>query len=188
MAEDVVAFAKATGADHPLLCGFSDGAQIALELAMRHPDFAQAIVAAGALYHLSGTYYAQLSAIGLEGPGQVDFEKFGRVAPEWARLLQATHVREGNPEYWKTLLNWISELWYAPLHYTAAELGRVTTPTLIVLGDRDEFIPAEEAFAMYRMIPGSELAVLPNGLHDAPLHAPGAAALLLDFLARHVGG
>lgn len=187
MAEDVVAFAEVTGAHRPLLFGFSDGAQVALELAMHSPGFAQAIVAAGALYHYSETYFAQLRVIGLRGPGQVDFNQFQRVAPDWARLLQTTHVRPDDPDYWKRVLDWISGLWYTPLQYTAAALDRITTPVLVVQGDRDEYIPVEEALALYRMIPGSELAVIPNGLHDAPLYTPGARALALDFLLRHVG-
>lgn len=185
MAADVAAFARAVGATRPLIFGYSDGAQIALELAMHSPDFAQGIIAAGALYRYPDTYFAQLRGVGLEGAGQVNFEKFGRVAPAWARQLQAAHVRAGDAGYWKRLLTWIAALWYAPLHYSAAELGGITAPTLVMLGDRDEYIPAGEAFAMYRMIPGSELAVIPNGLHDAPLHAPGAGAMALDFLLRH---
>ncbi len=62
--------------------------------------------------------------------------------------------------------------------------ARITTPTLIVHGDRDPLHPVEIAVAMYRAIPRASLAVVPGGGHgpifgdDAPAFARAALAFL----------
>src|SRR5918998_6755728 len=47
MADDVAALIKALGLQRPLVLGYSDGGQIALELGMRHPGMAGALVLGG---------------------------------------------------------------------------------------------------------------------------------------------
>lgn len=56
MADDMVAFVQALGLDKPLICGFSDGGQIALEVGMRYPALAKALVVIGAFYKFSEQY------------------------------------------------------------------------------------------------------------------------------------
>jgi pimeloyl-ACP methyl ester carboxylesterase len=48
MADDMAALVQALGLDAPLICGYSDGGQIALEIGMRYPDLAAALVVGGA--------------------------------------------------------------------------------------------------------------------------------------------
>src|ERR1700682_5728722 len=44
MADDMAAFIQALGLRKALICGWSDGANIALEIGMRYPDVAQALI------------------------------------------------------------------------------------------------------------------------------------------------
>jgi pimeloyl-ACP methyl ester carboxylesterase len=46
-ADDVAALIKALGLQRPLVLGYSDGGQIALELGMRYPGLARALVLGG---------------------------------------------------------------------------------------------------------------------------------------------
>jgi pimeloyl-ACP methyl ester carboxylesterase len=71
------------------------------------------------------------------------------------------------------------------LDYTPEEFGQITVPILIMQGDRDSFIPVEQAVEMYRMIPNAELAIVPNASHGGPLTQDSALPTILDFLKRH---
>src|SRR5512138_1536772 len=44
MADDTASFIKALGLNRPLLCGWSDGGQIALELGMHYPELIRCMV------------------------------------------------------------------------------------------------------------------------------------------------
>ena len=60
---------------------------------------------------------------------------------------------------------------------------------LILIGDRDQFIPVEDAFAMYRLIPNAELAVVPNADHSFPRTSVDMfTGTVLEFLKRHNSG
>lgn len=188
MADDVAAFVTALGLAHPRFYGFSDGAQIALELGMRYPALPQALVLAGVCYRYDAASLAWMQEIGFAGPGEVDLAHFARNEPGWAAYLQRVQVHMGDPNYWQTLLRQISVMWCAPMHYSAEELARIQAPTLLLLGDREEMVMAEQGLEMYRMIPHSELAIVPNADHGATRRAPGTPALVLDFLLRHTHG
>ena len=60
---------------------------------------------------------------------------------------------------------------------------------LILIGDRDQFIPVEDVVAMYRLIPNAELAVVPNADHSFPrTNVKMFADTVLEFLKRHNSG
>jgi pimeloyl-ACP methyl ester carboxylesterase len=56
-------------------------------------------------------------------------------------------------------------------NFTPADLARITAPTLVVHGDRDEFFPVDLAVGMYRHIPKAQLWIIPNGDH-VPIYDP----------------
>jgi pimeloyl-ACP methyl ester carboxylesterase len=78
-------------------------------------------------------------------------------------------------------------LW-APLEYTAEDFQKVTEPTLILLGDRDELNPLEQSVEMYQLIPHAELGIVPNATHGSAIFSDRstlAVDIVLDFLLRH---
>jgi pimeloyl-ACP methyl ester carboxylesterase len=57
---------------------------------------------------------------------------------------------------------------------------------LILIGDGDQFIPVEDAAAMYRLIPNAELAVAPNADHSLPrTKIDMFADIVMEFLIRN---
>ena len=188
MADDVAAFASALGLDKPLIYGYSDGGQVALEIGMRYPDLALALIMGGTYIKLSegGREFAR-SLVGDEQSPEVDTEKFERENPDYTGMLRQLH----GPENWKTLLKQLKRVWNAPLDYTPADLARITAPSLVLLADRDELISVEEAARMYRQLPAAELAILPGSEHGDFLFSPAKIALvqplILDFLQRQAG-
>jgi pimeloyl-ACP methyl ester carboxylesterase len=66
--------------------------------------------------------------------------------------------------------------------WTAAELGRIGAPTLLVFGDHD-FIRLEHAVEMHALIPGAQLAVLPGATHMGVMRRTDLIVpLVRDFL------
>ena len=184
MAEDVAAFIKALDIPSPLVCGYSDGGQIALELAMRFPGLTRALVIGAAWYKFSEAYVNALKDWGFERPGEYDFEWALANFPHFVEEWKIKHHPE-DPEYWKELLLQISELWLTPLNYTEADFKRITDPVLIIMGDRDGMIPLSDATEMYQMIPGAELAIIPNADHLGVVMNPEIFIhIVLDFLIR----
>lgn len=184
MADDVVALIQALNLTQPLVFGYSDGGQIALEIGMRYPHLTAALVVGAAWYEFSEPYTKFLKAYGFDGPGLVDFEKIQRVAPEWVSYLKTRHARTDDSEYWQILLKQISGMWWTPLNYTAEDFKKITAPTLILLGDRDGLIEFRQAVDMYHLIPNAELMVLPNTTHISALNDL-SMNMVLDFLMRH---
>jgi len=185
MADDISDFIQALNLTKPLVFGYSDGGQIALEIGVRYPGLAGAIVLGATTDKLSETSTAFFKALGFEKTGVVNIEQIKRDNPELITLLQTEHVRADDPDYWKTLLKQYSVLWWAPLDYTADDFHKITEPTLILQNDRDEFVELEQAVEMYRFIPNAELAILPNSKHSSP-NSKLFTETVLDFLLRQV--
>ena len=65
----------------------------------------------------------------------------------------------------------------------AADLRRISLPTLVMAGSDDALIPVQESRLMAESLPNSELVLVPDAGHLAPLENPGPAnAALLRFL------
>jgi pimeloyl-ACP methyl ester carboxylesterase len=190
LADDVAALIGALGLDRPPVHGYSIGGTTALELSMRHPGVAGALVLGGAWHRLSPGFHEALRRLnGLAGNGEADLGLPERTHPYFVAEWQETHAALGGPDYWKDLLRQLWPMIRAPLGRAEPDLGRIAVPTLVVVGDRDDVAPAEEALALYRLIPGAELAVVPGADHFLPwTHAALYEAVVLDFLLRHGGG
>jgi pimeloyl-ACP methyl ester carboxylesterase len=126
LADDMVALAEELGLHRPLIVGYSDGGQVALEIGMRYPDLPQALVVGAAWFRFSETYRTLIRHIfGDEHLPDVDIERFARENPEWAEELQTLH----GPGRWKGLLRQIKDLWSTPLNYISDDFARVVAPT-----------------------------------------------------------
>jgi pimeloyl-ACP methyl ester carboxylesterase len=186
LADDIVALVQALDLRKPLICGYSDGGQVVLEIGMRYPDLPQALVIGGAYIELTEASRTWVrSILGDAQTPEVDSAQFERDNPDFAAMLQQLH----GPDGWKTLLQQIKPMWNATLNYTADDFARVVAPTLVLLGDRDGFVPVDEGVAMYRLLPNAELAVVPGAEHTDFIFSPAKVAivqpLILDFLLRH---
>jgi pimeloyl-ACP methyl ester carboxylesterase len=183
MADDIAALIQALGLEQPRVCGYSDGGQIALELGMRYPGLASALVVGGAWFKFSEPYLVGIRHFGFEEPGIVNTAQIEQAAPQLVEAWQKEHA--GGPDYWKILLTQISTMWHTPLDYTPADFACITATTLVLIGDRDDFIPVEEAVEMYRLIPQAELAVVAGADHGLLFSRPeGFTQPVLEFLLR----
>jgi len=184
MADDVVGLVQALGLEKPVIGGYSDGGQVALEIGMRYPGLASGLVIGAAWYRFTETYQNFLREFGLERPGEVNFEYLEKTFPDFVELWKTEHIWSADPECWKTLLKQISKMFWTPLDYTAEDFQKVTDPAFILMGDRDGIIEVEQAVEMYHLIPHAELAILPNTTHMSALESKLLTELIFDFISR----
>jgi len=77
------------------------------------------------------------------------------------------------------------------MHRHSAEdlLRKIKVPTLVIVGERDNFVPPWLGHVMASRIPVAELITVPEGSHGTILEFPKQVnAAVLDFLARHLEG
>ena len=186
MADDVAALVGALSLQRPLVLGYSDGGQIALELGMRYPGLARALVLGGTQFRFSEAYLEDARALLRITDGEkMDPEKLERAQPGWVAHLREAHGHIYGPECWKAYVKKIAALWLTPLHYTSEDLAMITDPVLLLTGDRDG-VATEESIEMFRLLPNAELAVAPASDHSfIEAKASLFDALALDFLVRH---
>jgi pimeloyl-ACP methyl ester carboxylesterase len=170
LASDVVALLDELGIQQADLFGFSLGGLTALEVAVRHPERVGRLVLGSTPFTQDG-YHDEIRTPDFTSPrmpGQADFEQmseaYARIAP--------------HPERFQELLAKSTAAATAALPWTPDDLRGLTAPTLLVIGDTD-FVRIEHAAEMHRLIPGSELAVLPATTH---MQLTRRTSLLLPLL------
>ncbi len=187
MADDTAAFIKVLGIDKPFVCGYSDGGQVALELGIRYPGLCRGLVIGATWFKMSNNYKKILKNYGFTGKGRVDIDYIEKGNPGTIKAWKREHVDPNNPEKWKTMLQEVSVMWWTPLSYSRPDFKKIKDPSLILMGDRDGFIPIEQALQMYKFIAGAELAILPNTTHASAFQKPELfIKTVLDFLLRNV--
>ncbi len=169
MADDVVGLMDALGIRRADIVGWSDGAIIGLDLAMRHADRIDRVFAFAANVTTSGV------RDGVEK--NPNFASFIRRAGGEYRRYSAT------PGQYDAFVAQISRMWADQPNWTDVQLATIRAPVLVADGDHDEAIRREHTEHIAAAIPGAGLLILPNTSHFAFLQDPALFnAALLDFL------
>jgi pimeloyl-ACP methyl ester carboxylesterase len=158
MADDVVALLDALSVPRADVVGWSDGAIIGLDLALRHPTRVGRIVAFAANANPSGVR---------EG-----VEKNPVFAAYIARARREYAALSPTPGAYDSLLASLSKMWSSEPNWTAATLRGIKSKVLIMDGDHDEAIRRDHTEWMARTIPGASLVILPTASHFAFLQDP----------------
>lgn len=182
-ADDVAGFIDALGLSQPLIVGYSDGGQTALEFGLRHPGKAAALVIGGAISQPTETYIQGLHSVGLT-PGPVDFARMAEGFGPYFDHIKVMHTHHYGPDYWQSFMTQISELWFSMPDRSEAQLASISTPALVIMGDRDHVGGADDAYRLYRHLGAGEMCIIPDAGHDA-VNRPLFWDAVLDFLARH---
>ena len=169
MTDDVVALLDKLKIQKADIVGWSDGAIIGLDMAMRHPDRVGRIFAFGANTQTSGL--------------KDGFDKNPVFAAYMARARQEYARLSPTRDQYDAFQEQIGKMWENQPNWTDAQLRTITSPVLVVDGDRDEGIKREHTEYIARTIPGARLLILPNLSHFAFLQDPVLFNMaLLDFL------
>ena len=162
-ADDVAALLAQLGAASADVMGFSNGASVALQVALRHRGLVRRLVFASSMTKRAGAAAAFWDGIAhatFEDMPQPLKDAFLAVTPDPNKLRQ---MYERDIERMRSFRD-----------VPDAEVASVKVPVLIVTGDRD--VPTvEHAVELTRLWPQARLLVLPGGHGDylGELMAPG---------------
>lgn len=159
MADDVIALLDQLKIPRADFVGWSDGAILGLDLAMRYPQRVGKVFAYAANTQTSGVKE------GVEN--NPTFAAYiERAGQEYTRLSPT-------PKEYPAFVEQIGHMWASQPNWSDADLAKIKTPVLIVDGDHDEAIKREHTEYMAQAIPGAGLLILPNVSHFAFLQDPG---------------
>ena len=165
MADDVAALLEHLDISQADIVGYSMGGNVALQLAIRHPDLVRKLVVASGQYRLDGMYPEVIAGIAELTPeimrGTPWYEEYANVAP--------------NPEDFPTLVEKLKRLDAEEFAWPEEDIQAIAAPTLLIYGDADVFRP-EHMVELFRLLgggvpgdltglPKARLAVLPGTTH-----------------------
>ncbi|CAN5744939.1 alpha/beta fold hydrolase [soil metagenome] len=164
LVEDLLAFADELKLQTFHLVGFSMGAMTALTFATRHPKRLRTAIICG--IDVAREPRASVAR------RLMDPERVLREEPEWAAQLERRHGPVQGEGAWQQLLRAIAGDVAAQPLLTPEELRRARLPVLLVYGDRDVFVPADHAVALYRQLPDARLLIAPDSPHQVMVSRP----------------
>jgi pimeloyl-ACP methyl ester carboxylesterase len=184
MAEDTIALLEYLDIPRADLYGYSMGAGIAVEVAVRRPDLVHKLVLASVSINGGGFHPGVLDGIDMmtaEAMAGSPFEaEYLRLAPR--------------PQDWPALIAKVQDMDRNLPDMPADVFGRITAPTLLVFGDSDIIRP-EHAVELFRLLgggvagdmtglPASRLAILPGTTH---VTVPDQAGVLVPMIRSFLG-
>ncbi|MEO8286271.1 MAG: alpha/beta hydrolase [Chloroflexota bacterium] len=189
MADDVAALLRSLNIEEADLFGYSTGAAVALQVAIRHPEVVRKLVAVSVTYNTEGFHPGLME--GMEGlkpehlagsPWQLEY---AAIAP--------------NPGDWTALVEKVKDLRRQVQDWPADDIRSIKAPTLFMVGDSDIIRP-EHTVELFRLLgggvpgdsmglPDSQLAVLPGTTHATIMdRADWLVSMIEAFLAKPMPG
>ena len=196
MTDDLAGLLDAIGIDSAHIFGHSMGGAIAQQFALRYPRRVRGLI-------LASTGFGGPHAVINNNPEVKPFFErmpslpLKEVVMEWLRLFWIQDFIDNNPGFVQELIAKITEHPTPPhgqmrqgqaiaSHNTYERLPEIKAPTLVITGDADILVPAENARIMASRIPGAELVILKNMGHHFMFEAEDESnRVMLDFLRRH---
>jgi pimeloyl-ACP methyl ester carboxylesterase len=158
MADDVAAALEQLGVAQADIFGYSMGAGVALQVAIRHPELVRKLVFMSATYTMSGVHPGLMDGFGEMRPemmhGSPWHDEYLRIAPR--------------PEDFNRLFAKKTEMDKQLKDVPAEAIRALEAPTLIIIGDSDLVRP-EHAVEMFRLLGGGVFGDMPPGLPASQL-------------------
>jgi len=183
MADDIAALLRHLGLANADLFGYSMGAGVALQVAIKYPDLVRKLVVASVTYTKDGLHPGLIEGLAGLKPeymmGTPWQEEYARIAPR--------------PEDFPTLVAKVTAMNMQIPDLPAESIQAIKAPTLLIIGDSDIVRP-EHAVEMFRLLgggvagdnaglPNSQLAVLPGTTHVTVVtHVDWLVSMITAFL------
>jgi len=170
MADDTVAFLDAVVRGPADLVGHSDGAFVAMLVAMQRPDLVNRLVMISGGFDKSGEAAPDME-FDVDQVVQFLGEAYGEVSPDGAAHFPVVVAK-------------IGELMKKEPHVDPARLATITHRSLVMFAD-DDLMTLRHAVDMFDALPDAELAIVPGTSHFLTQEKPHLVnALVMDFLTN----
>jgi pimeloyl-ACP methyl ester carboxylesterase len=167
LAADTIAFLEQAVGGPAHVVGCSAGASLALVVAVRRPDLVRRLVVVSGVFHRDGWIPSAIDPNA--APHEVLERGYAELSPDGPDHYPVVHAKLARMNFEEPTL-------------TSADLSRVTSRTLIMLGDDDE-VTLEHTISMYRSLSDAELAVVPGTSHGLLHEKPALCnTMIVDFL------
>jgi len=155
--------------------GWSDGAIIALLVAISRPDLVKRLVCVGGLFNAKAQSSEDLNWI-----RSLTSESFRKVASPLVKRYN--EISPDGPGHFSVVLEKTKKLWLTEPNITTKELAKISAPTMVMAGDR-ESIPMEHTLELFRSITDAQLCLIPGTTHFLMSQKPDLVnRAILDFL------
>jgi pimeloyl-ACP methyl ester carboxylesterase len=184
LADDVVALMGQLNLDQADIAGYSMGGNVALQVAIRHPDVVRKLVIISGTYRSDGEYPEVLAGVQALNPdffvGTPIEESYRQAAP--------------NPEDFSVLVEKVKTLLTTEFSWPETDVESIAAPAQLVIGDSDTVRP-EHVVQLFRLLgggvagdffglPRAQLAVIPATTHETIIseRADQLATIVQSFL------
>ena len=157
------------------LIGWSDGAIIALLVAISRPDLVKSLVCVSGLFDTNAQSPEDLNWIRSLTP-----ESFRKAASPLVKRYD--QMSPDGPTHFPVVLEKTKRLWLNEPNITTKDLARISASTMVMAGERDS-IPIEHTLELFRSIKGAQLCIIPCTTHFLISQKPDMVnKAILDFL------
>jgi pimeloyl-ACP methyl ester carboxylesterase len=166
MSDDMSGLMDHLKLDRVDVVGWSDGAIIGLDLAMRHPKQVNRLVAISANFDVSGLISSNTESSDTKVPPP----------PLHYRLVAP------DPAHWPVLHRKVVEMWQTQPHYTISGLSHIEAPTLVIAGESD-MVRRDHTDQLAKAIPKSQEFIVQGAGHSVPYEKSAIVnSAILQFL------
>jgi aminoacrylate hydrolase len=195
MTRDVLDLADGLGMERFHFAGHSTGAAIGQELALRHPDrLLSAVLSSGWARcdpWFSRCFETRATLLKSAGPAAyVRAQGLFLFPPWWVSQHhdELTRMEQGQLAHFPPEEIVLSRIAAITSYGPGEELAAVKTPCLVVCADDDHLTPPHLSVDMHRLIPGSDLVILPTGGHFNTITRPDEFnETILTWLQAKIG-
>ncbi|WP_159478778.1 alpha/beta fold hydrolase [Chryseobacterium sp. 18068] len=175
-ADDVAALLKELNIEKASFWGFSNGGSTVMQLAHRHPEIIDKLIAASAFYKKNGMmdgFFESMIDVTLESMPESLKINFLNLNPDFSKL---ENMFDKDSKRMQNFEDWDEKI-----------LKSIKVPTLFISGDKD-IIKPEHVVEMWRLLEGSQLMILP-ATHGSYMMADFGGNVdenLIDFTANEI--
>ena len=165
---EAIAFISEVVKESVHLVGYSDGANIALMVAIARPDLVKSIVSIAANFNADGI--VELPEFDPEGISDEDRSEYAAMSPDAPETLDAKIAK-------------MHEIWKVEPDIKISDIAQIVVPVLVMAGD-DDVVKHSHTIELYEALPLGQLAIVPATSHGLVKEKPEVVtAIIKSFLS-----
>ncbi len=166
--DEAIAFITEVIKEPVHLVGYSDGANIALMVAIARPELVKSIVSIAANYNADGIVELPVfDPAGISDEYRAEYADLSPDAPETLDFKVAK----------------MHEIWKVEPNIEITDIAQINVPVLVMAGD-DDVVKHSHSIELYEALPLGQLAIVPGTSHGLVKEKPAiVTALIKSFLS-----
>jgi pimeloyl-ACP methyl ester carboxylesterase len=165
--DEAIAFITEVMKEPVHLVGYSDGANIALMVAIKRPDLVKSIVSIAANFNADGI--VELPVFDPAGISDEERTEYALMSPDAPETLAIKNAK-------------MHEIWKVEPNIDISDIAQISVPTLVMAGD-DDVVKHSHSIELYEALTLGQLAIVPGTSHGLVKEKPEiVTAIIKSFL------